>query len=292
MLDFNSTSSLDITPVFCDWLTAEVKETNRASYIHSLFERNPPQPERRSAYGRTHGYREETFGIRLYRTPNSDLDTIMVFDGACLGRVRAYFGEGSCCKIAAILSRHSKNISRIDLTLDIMDKGAFSYEISSDSLNGILDTGRRKQLVFRNVPTGTGCTLYIGSRASPLYIRLYDKQSESKGRIASSRIEIEAKGELAKAISSQLSVPLGHLKASQIFTGLIRKCFDTSKYSQLEKITYGDVHLVDIPEREEMMDKKDWLTRQVMPSFDNSRSDDAIELWEWFQQEVTKRNSS
>jgi hypothetical protein len=82
------------------------------------------------------------------------------------------------------------------------------------------------------------------------------------------------------------------LKASQIFTGLIRKCFDTSKYSQLEKITYGDVHLVDIPEREEMMDKKDWLTRQVMPSFDNSRSDDAIELWEWFQQEVTKRNSS
>jgi hypothetical protein len=292
MLDFNSTSTLEITPVFCDWLTAEVKETKRESYLYQLFRRAPFVPDGRAAYGRTQSFREPTYGCRIYRTPDSDLDSVVVCDGACLGRIREQFGGGSCLKVSAIFCRHAENVSRIDLTLDIMDKGAFSYEIASDSLSDSLDTGRRKQYVYRESPIGTGCSLYVGVRTSPLYLRIYDKKSESKGKIQTTRIELECKGKLSKEIRKTLAEPLGHLKSSGLFMGLMRKCFDTSKYLQLERITYGDVHLVDIPPREEMMSKKEWLTRQVLPSFDTNRSTDASELWKWFQGEVNRASGT
>jgi len=131
-----------------------------------------------------------------------------------------------------------------------------------------------------------GCTVYIGSRTSPKYLRIYDKNAESKGKNPATRIEFELKAEVAREVSTMLSVFNGYLSASPIFTGLLGEFHDWENYPDIEAIRYGEVSTIRPVVRDRLLSRKEWLLKQVLPTFIKDPHGEGGELWEWFKAKV------
>lgn len=91
------------------------------------------------------------------------------------------------------------NITRLDLALDIFNKGLFDKclaEYKKD--NFVCKFKTTKHLETKKAGVTTGGTLYFGSRSSQVMIRIYDKAAEQKKDLDWTRIEIVIKKDYAK----------------------------------------------------------------------------------------------
>lgn len=97
--------------------------------------------------------------------------------------------------ISAILSPYQFKISRIDLALDDFSKTlTAAYVDDMQSKQRFIGNPKITPIGYADQP---GWTRYIGSRRSLVYIRLYDKATESNGLIDAYRLEAEFKGRVA-----------------------------------------------------------------------------------------------
>lgn len=77
-----------------------------------------------------------------------------------------------------IYGKYPKTINRIDIAVDLLDVSIKNQNIKDWSENWV---GRSKlSRIFYNSRTGELETLYIGSRKSPVVLRVYDKVAQSK----------------------------------------------------------------------------------------------------------------
>jgi DNA relaxase NicK len=210
----------------------------------------------------------------------------MVINGGAMNNLRTLYGNEGSLKVVSILSRSSAHFSRIDLAVDIMDAGTLAIKFAHEALSGRVNFGRRNYRVVQQGGEWGGTTTYVGSRTSPKFLRVYDKHAESKGKVRSSRIEFELKAEAAEEVTSILSSFGGHLKASSLFVGLLGQFCDWSEFPDVVNLQYGEVTTIDPHKRERMSDKKEWLTRQVLPSFVKDSDGQGGELWQWFVDKV------
>jgi DNA relaxase NicK len=276
------------TPVFVDWLTAVGTDAKHGSWLRK-FLRGQVAHAGKTAYHRSASvyYRPSMF--RHYYSPNDDtVGSVLVGDGQTWADMRNDHDNDYTLKVARLIGVASTHFSRIDLSVDIMDDGFFASELYA-YVNVFLPNpvpmfGRRKVTAIRS----EGTTVYIGSRASPIYLRIYDKKAETHGRIPATRIEFECKAEVAHEIHKQMTIYNGWLKAAPIFNSLLSRMGDWTDFRQVEEITLGQCQVIDIPKSEPMMNRKEWLRRQVMPSFDPARHHNAEELYQWFATEVIK----
>ena len=100
------------------------------------------------------------------------------------------------------------NVSRLDLAVtlrdDDIDRDWTQIAFTQCSFDGRVDSGLLKTHRIQGTPDGA--TLYIGSRSSDRYIRIYDKTAESKGVYPerSWRWEIEYKKPRAGMVAARL----------------------------------------------------------------------------------------
>jgi hypothetical protein len=100
------------------------------------------------------------------------------------------------------------NVSRLDLAVtlrdDDIDRDWTEIALRQCSFDGRVDSGLLKTHRIEGTPDGR--TLYIGSRSSDRYIRIYDKTAESKGVYPerSWRWEIEYKKPRAGMVAARL----------------------------------------------------------------------------------------
>jgi len=100
------------------------------------------------------------------------------------------------------------NVSRLDLAVtlrdDDIDRDWTEIALNQSSLDGRIDSGVLKTRRIQGTPDGA--TLYIGSRSSDRFIRIYDKTAESKGIYPerSWRWEIEYKKPRAGMVAARL----------------------------------------------------------------------------------------
>lgn len=92
--------------------------------------------------------------------------------------------------------------TRLDLCLDVHDTGLLAYVVADLAEKQLIDARSKKVTVVRNIPAGTGVTTYLGARSSPTYVRIYDKNAESKGRVPVTRFELECKAEIADQLAA------------------------------------------------------------------------------------------
>lgn len=103
------------------------------------------------------------------------------------------------------------NVSRIDLQCTVWGRQVIDDEIARHNEAALkYREGREgKPYAVRLVKSfGDGDTLYIGSRTSQLFVRLYNKQAESKGDDfykGAMRFEVELKDETAKTVAHRIS---------------------------------------------------------------------------------------
>jgi hypothetical protein len=276
----------EVTQVFCDWVTAVSPTIRMGRWLRLFLDRETSTPVFK-AYHRTHAIKYYPSEIVHYYSPHDlDIGSVLVMNGSAMNNLRQIFDNQGSLKMVSILARCSAHFSRIDLTLDVMDGGKLANKFAKLALLGTLDFGKRKFRVVQEGGEWGGTTTYVGSRTSPKYLRVYDKFAESKGIVPASRIEFELKAEVAEEVTSILAGFGGHLQASQLFVGLLGQFCDWQDFPVIEALRYGEVTTIDIHRKERLSDRKEWLTRQVLPTFIRTPDGEGGELWQWMVEMV------
>lgn len=88
------------------------------------------------------------------------------------------------------LKSRSCRITRMDICYDDYTKTFTPHDFGKWMMNGQIST-KSRVWSFMSSQAGSGSTFYLGRRGSDRFIRIYDKDYESKGRIPAIRYEFE-----------------------------------------------------------------------------------------------------
>lgn len=166
------------------------------------------------------------------------------------------------------------NITRFDLTLDY-SKNIINLIYGSISEN--LFTSKSKSIKVIEKIQGQSKnieTIYIGSRSSNIYLRIYDKQKEANLSEEKTRIEFEIKKDYTKKIIELLEENINKTFYSLLysyFRPLEKRC---KNITRSPTAAYWQDFLKDIEKIKIYEDKKektieekfDWLQKQVAPT--------------------------
>lgn len=134
--------------------------------------------------------REQKIGVRM--------------TGRDLGAYRGFGGTEQ--KLIDFVYESKAGVSRIDIAFDLFDRKINLNRIYADWKAGTVSTKAR---TVRPMVSGTrnehgeieeSTTLYFGSRTSDIMVRMYEKGKEQRTDLDWIRIELEIKGDRAKAV--------------------------------------------------------------------------------------------
>lgn len=149
------------------------------------------------------------------------------------------------------------NVTRIDIAIDVhremylrsMKAAADQGEIVTRAQDWPLIEGRR------------GSTLYVGSRSSEKFLRIYDKAAEQKVDGTWFRIELECKGDFARGVALHVDG-----NGYDYFGDIIRGFADWPTMHQWQEATTSPTLLEGIAKPEKRRDTFSWLMKSVAPS--------------------------
>ena len=109
-------------------------------------------------------------------------------------------------RLLAFAVAHKGKFTRIDVAIDVLDDSRVDwYTLAHMADYGQMDTRAKTHSVIRSVRDGkTGITIYVGGRQSDKFMRIYDKAAEQGIGADWARIELECKGDYAKAMGVRL----------------------------------------------------------------------------------------
>lgn len=273
--------NLTVTAPFVDWITARGMDTSHARFIGKFLKFEIIEPIK-TAYHRERGSAYFPSEIRHYSSPRDDtLDSVLVFDGSALNNIRRDHDNLYCDKFCGIVAKSSVTFTRFDVSVDIMDNGDLAWYVARLTADNKIDYGRRKAHAHIERKRSDGCSTYCGVRTSPKMMRLYDKSAETKGKNPSTRIEFELKDDAAHIVCSALSALGGYKLIPSIFTGLLRDIANWETVPLIQSLVWGEAITIEPATRETQLSKKEWLIRQVAPTF--TKNAQGAELWRWFR---------
>lgn len=150
------------------------------------------------AKGYNHGI-EYNSGLRVsWHDKRDEQGTHIVMSGSTL---RWYYAIGlSWHAILRAVKMQGGRASRVDLALDVRESGLSPAVLSSLNLMPYKGRGRTPKLTTLT-SDDNGWTVYVGSRQSDKFMRIYNKGAElGEKNTDYVRVELECKGETAHAI--------------------------------------------------------------------------------------------
>ena len=146
------------------------------------------------------------------------------FSGADLDKWRA---QDKIASLIAWAIDHQARFTRVDFAVDILNEPEANVLILATMVkNEIAKTNAGAYSVIQGVRAGVpGTTLYVGSRQSEKFMRIYDKAAEQGIEGHWVRVELECKGDYAAAIAPMLlrdgdGFGLGQIKKFCTFPGV------------------------------------------------------------------------
>jgi hypothetical protein len=243
-----------------DWLAVTFKEFERETETFIRTYASAPTVQDMSA---RNGYTVATMdgnGVQLLWNPDySSMGHHAVFGGSSL---RNLFTSG-------VVSPHSLlracidaggSISRLDLAKDLTEQ-PIDYEKVYQSLKQGHNGGTARNISRLESADG-GTTIYVGSRQSERFVRLYDKAIEQKLPNAIwARLEVETKGMVARAVATAL---LSNSRWSDAFdAAVVAMVGDVQKAGLAEFFPGGRVP-IGLPKIERQTDREMWIETQVI----------------------------
>lgn len=149
------------------------------------------------------------------------------------------------------------NVTRIDLAIDWHDP------LYLATMKFALDTGDAvtRARDWNLIQGKTGTTLYVGSRTSEKFLRIYDKAAEKGVDATWFRIELECKGDFARGVALHVD-GIGY----EYFGDIIRGFCDWPTNPYWAQATTSPTLLEGIPRPEKQRDTFAWLMKTVAPS--------------------------
>lgn len=153
-----------------------------------------------------HGYTRALRGNHgeLVMFGREDMGTHISLSGTALNELRKAGYQPDA--LINVLSAKGGRASRIDLAIDVRGSTGMTPAMLHDALRrGTAHTASRGYTMLAG--SDGGSTLYIGSRQSERFMRIYDKNAEQQIVNSESwmRIELETKGEQAKLMQAALT---------------------------------------------------------------------------------------
>jgi len=152
--------------------------------------------ECRALFGHTVGYQNSAYPTVTVHWSPARIDMGVMIDM-----------PGSACRdlanddVIGFYATQGFRCSRIDIALDFQSKAPFE-ELHDEFEDGkVLCKARRA----RFIKEAEGRTVYVGSRHSEKYLRIYDKGAEQNTNELWTRVELECKGEYARGVAAHVA---------------------------------------------------------------------------------------
>jgi len=211
------------------------------------------------ARGYTSGLQNRN-GVRLsWHTKRDDMGAHVQYSGQTLNK---YLETGITARTIAL--RHEiegDRCSRIDLAIDCHDTALNIGKLASDVK---LNIGQFSTKVFSHIISqDKGETLYLGSRTSELFLRIYNKSAEQQISGDWVRVELECKGSRAHDIGHRLAYESEQGMVT-LTRGLIKHqaAFDDKIWQQI----VGELAISIAKAHVREPDRKGWLLGLVAPA--------------------------
>jgi hypothetical protein len=196
---------------------------------------------------------------------------IVMFDGSTPSMGAHYIYSGNAIKTLdlelqdggmSILAWHTKQghkCTRIDLAIDVREDDVIMGKIEQMSINHEWSgTAHSSTMVKSN--DGRGSTVYIGSRTSERFVRIYDKAAQLGEKSDWVRIEAEIKSDSARAVARAIA-SIGSNGLSNVSQSVItRVCnFPCREWAS---VFDGEIMEIGTPKDTEKNTEK-WILGQV-----------------------------
>ena len=133
-------------------------------------------------------------GLRVMATePDAPMGVHVSWSGSALREVNPR-------AVLRLALNMGATIRRIDLAVDLhkeLDQHSLYFRLTQ----GEAKTASKK---FQRIQSDTGWTIYVGSRTSEKFLRIYDKQAEAQLQEPLTRVELECKGDYAHGIGQHV----------------------------------------------------------------------------------------
>jgi len=243
-----------------DWLAGTFREFNDET---EAFIRTYASADDVQAIPPRNGYtiaQKDGRGVQfLWNSNDNRMGYHVIFAGSAL---RNIFEQTSIQPIALLRAcvDAGLRISRLDLAKDLTGQEIDGQAVYQSLKSGI--GGGTARNISRIENAQGGQTIYVGSRQSERFVRLYDKAQET-GDTSKHwwRLEIETKGEFARIMAN--AITSGSEPAS-IFDTTLTKMVGSLSSVSLELFATGGVVSWGIPKIEKQTDREKWIADQVI----------------------------
>lgn len=246
--------------VTIDWLAGTFKEfTNEAeSFLRTYADFGNTQAGKpRNGYNQCE---VASNGVEfLWSTNHSGMGYHAVFSGTALRNLFELSGVKPLTLLHAAIDAGLR-VSRLDLAKDCTGE-AFDGETIYKSLEQGLGGGASRT-VSRIVSNNNGETIYLGSRQSERFIRIYNKAAQTGSTDEQWwRMEIETKGDVSRLVAQSLveSVSLG-----RVFDSIAGRMFGSADAVGLQSFFDGKEAPFGLPKIIKQTDREKWIAEQVI----------------------------
>jgi len=246
-----------------DWLNYTITDLGQRSATDCPYPRENTWEVGKSGRGYDTTLSND-LGVRLsWHSERRDMGVHVQYSGGCLNRWRNE--QISPRQIAQFHHARYDRCSRIDLALDAENEGLSILKLSAAMRKGKALTRTDK---FSHIKSNDGGeTLYIGSRVSELFMRIYNKAAEQGNKPENPadwiRIELECKGERAKQIGAVLAMRT-ETDMALFARGLIKDFIDFP--DRVWSRIVGDTAIHIGKSQEKSGKTREWLLGTVAPA--------------------------
>lgn len=272
---------------FVDWISARLEHSTLVSdgsnsvslqavrALGSMLELAGEWKPTKARFGYKLAWRLVDVGVVCQVHPlRADMGVNVIATGQVLSKV-------SWKHILGNLYQAGATFSRIDVSMDVLDA-----EFNLEALWRAVKEGDIKTRSKRNrfVSGETGDTLYIGSRTSEKFLRIYDKGAEQGDEPGTRfRVELECKGGAAN-FAADCIVRGGLLAAQQI----IHPFFDAPTHAGYQRAIQSAHEAINIPSSKKRADTEAWLNGVVADCMAAMESINPGFLVSWYERVMSK----
>jgi len=249
--------SLTIT---LDWISFTFKEyTNETQQWISDYASLESVVPATARNGYTEACQDKNGVLRMWNYAREEMGNHVIVSGSTLQNLLEHYAINQQELLSSIVNAGG-SITRLDLATDAKDEQV-DYSIIWERLERREYTGNA-QKTSRLQGSDGGTTIYIGSRTSERFLRLYDKAIQSgNSDTLWARLELETKGMVARGLANLLNSTNNWGGAFlQMVNGMVQmdECRDWTNL-----LPYG-VTPIGIPKLEKQTDTEAWIEKQVI----------------------------
>lgn len=245
-----------------DWLAFTFTEDtlDAQDFLHS-FASSARAVEITATNGYRTAYKSAQGVVVQWNVDRPEMGYHVIIAGSAIRNVLEYYQLDQKTLVCKVLHAGGR-VTRLDLAKDLTGENVPLDKIYQALERGEYSGTARKFAQIHSL--GGGNTIYVGSRQSEKFVRIYDKAAESKlsGQLWT-RFEVETKGMVARSVAVALC---GVATFSDVFDEITRHMVDLPSIPEFRSFyTLGLVH-VGIPKQERQTDREAWIEKQVMPA--------------------------